>query len=335
MQRLAGISHKKEFKKVVAIFLSEAVKLSEKRNEIQRKHPGDPKIMQLNLDINKLVQNQKHKKWIEFVQTLTHRGNCSKLWSTVKRLSSSNAKPPANRALYFDAKKTTPRHDPRTCVNKFNQQYTPYPTKNENQKRNTLSTIRKLEIEGRMFKCNTVKEAVRATKKSKALVSDRIAPIHLYHLGPIALRYLTDTITLSVNSAKNFEHWKDGLITPLHKPGKPIDESYGFMPIALLSSIAKLTEKLLLSDFIEYPLKEHQHGIRPEHSTSTALSIVTNNIQKGLNQKKPCNRTLLVSLDLTAAFHTVDHNLLLRNILEAPIPNSTRWVASYLQGRFS
>ena len=33
-----------------------------------------------------------------------------------------------------------------------------------------------------------------------------------------------------------------------------------------------------------------------------------------------------------AAFDTVDHNLLLKDILEAPLTNSTnRWVASYLQ----
>ena len=79
----------RRIKTVVAIFPIEAVKLSEK--EIQRKSPEDPKITQLNHEINKLVQRQKRKKWIEFVQTLTHRGNCSKLWSTVKGILSSNA----------------------------------------------------------------------------------------------------------------------------------------------------------------------------------------------------------------------------------------------------
>ena len=71
------------------------------------------------------------------LQTLVHRGNCFKLWSAVKGLSSINAKPPANRAIYFDVKKTTPYHDPSKSVNKFNQQYTPHPKKNEKQKKNT------------------------------------------------------------------------------------------------------------------------------------------------------------------------------------------------------
>ena len=125
----------------------------------------------------------------------------------------------------------------------------------------------------------------------KTLGPYRIAPIQIHHLGPIALRYLTDTIILSVNSAKIPNIWKVGRVIPLQKPGKPIEKlQTNCTPL----SHCKTTKKLLLSDFIEYPPKVHQHGFRPEHSTLTVLNIVTNNIQKGLNQRKPCNRTLLV-----------------------------------------
>ena len=60
-------------KTVFANFPSEAVRRSEKRDEIQRKHPGDPKKTQRNHEISKLVQGHKRKKWVEFVQTLTQR----------------------------------------------------------------------------------------------------------------------------------------------------------------------------------------------------------------------------------------------------------------------
>ena len=129
---------------------------------------------------------------------------------------------------------------------------------------------------------------------------------------------------VSENSAKIRNLWKVGRVIPLHKPGKPIDKSKSFTAIALLSPNAKLTEKLLPRDFIGYPLKEHQHGIRNEHSTTTALKSVTNKKQKGLDQKKPCCRTLLAALDLTTVFDTVDDSLLLRDIIEAPLPNSTK-----------
>ena len=112
---------------------------------------------------NKFVQSEKRKKWIEFVQTLTHRSSCFKLWNTVKGLSSSNDKPPANRAIYFDAKKTTSHHDPTKCANKFSQQYTPQPKRNEKQKTNTLRTKRKLKIECKCLSL-TVQEAMRQKK---------------------------------------------------------------------------------------------------------------------------------------------------------------------------
>ena len=75
--------------------------------------------------------------------------------------------------------------------------------------------------------------------------------------------------------------WKVGWVIPLHKPGKPIDKSKSFRPIALLSLIAKLAEKLLI-DFIEYSLKEHQHGFRPEHSTTRALKMSPKTFKKAL-----------------------------------------------------
>ena len=84
---------------------------------------------------------------------------------------------------------------------------------------------------------------------------------------------------------------------------------------------------------MEYPLKEHHHGFRPERSTTTALNIVTNHT-KNLNQKNLA--TVLVALDLITTLAAVDQNLLLRAIPEATQLNSTkRWVASYLQGMFS
>ena len=113
--------------------------------------------------------------------------------------------------------------------------------------------------------------------------------------------------------------WEIGQVIPLHKPGKTIDESKGFRPIALLSHIAKLTS-----------LKEHQQGFRLEYSTTTALIIVNDDTEESLHQRQPCNCTLFLAFDLTAAFNTVDYNLLLRDLLGAPQTNSTKsGVASF------
>ena len=70
-------------------------------------------------------------------------------------------------------------------------------------------------------------------------------------------------------------------------------------------------------------------------TTQQQLSEGSPTIYKKAVIKKLCKRTVLVALDLTAAFDTVNHNLLLRDMIRASLPNSTKRVASDLQGRFS
>ena len=71
--------------KVVANFPNEAVKFSEKEMKLKKNPPGPPKRATKPWS-KKSVQGHKRKNWIKLVQTLTHRSNWSKLWSTVKRL---------------------------------------------------------------------------------------------------------------------------------------------------------------------------------------------------------------------------------------------------------
>lgn len=87
-----------------------------------------------------------------------------------------------------------------------------------------------------------------------------------------------------------------------------------------------LTEEIALAD--------HQHGFRKQHSTVTALHHISVQISTGLNQRLPCERSVLAALDLSKAFDTVDHDILLNDILETSIPGQIkRWLYNYLKGR--
>ena len=104
------------------------------------------------------------------------------------------------------------------------------------------------------------------------------------HLGPIALDYLANLYTQSINQAIVPPLWKVGRIIPLLKPGKPADQGPSFRPISLLSPLAKTLEAivpvLLNESFTSAP---HQHG----KGTATALQEITTHITNGLNCKKP------------------------------------------------
>ena len=75
-----------------------------------------------------------------------------------------------------------------------------------------------------------------------------------------------------------------------------------------------------------------QHGIRPKHSTFTALSTITADIAVGFSRKKPAHRTVLVALDQAAASQNMDHQQLFDCDFYTNMPAAIRcWLYNYMQ----
>ncbi|XP_072544863.1 uncharacterized protein [Salminus brasiliensis] len=75
----------------------------------------------------------------------------------------------------------------------------------------------------------------------------------------------------------------------------------------------------------------HQSGFKAAHSTETALIAVTEKLHAA---KAARLSSVLILLDLSAAFDTVDHKILLSILAGLGITGSAwQWFASYLQGR--
>ena len=101
-------------------------------------------------------------------------------------------------------------------------------------------------------------------------------------------------------------------VVPIHKGGQK-DLCNNYRPISLLSPINKIFEKLLYSRLYSYieqhnVLSEHQCGFRSGLSTSLAIYDMHENFlqntEKGLT-------TCAVFCDLSKAFDTLDHEMLL------------------------
>ena len=81
-------------------------------------------------------------------------------------------------------------------------------------------------------------------------------------------------------------------------------------------------------------LADTQHGFRAGRSTTTALLPLAQQIASGFNQNRPPQRIVVMAVDYSKAFDTVNHTALIRSLLYSSMDaNTVRWLCTYLRGR--
>lgn len=142
---------------------------------------------------------------------------------------------------------------------------------------------------------------------------------------------------MSLSTGKFPKSFKHALVTPLIKNSKMDENSMAsYRPISNLHYVSKLLERCVSKQLQEHLSKNSFHepfqsAYRPYHSTETALLRVQNDILVSMDEQKV---TLLVMLDLSAAFDTVDHTILLHRLESIGISGLVlSWFSSYLSNR--
>ena len=124
-------------------------------------------------------------------------------------------------------------------------------------------------------------------------------------------------------------------VVPLYK-SKDHQESNNYRPISLLLTLSKLLEKVMYKrtyGFLESSgqIYKSQYGFRTAHSCENALFELVSEIIKG---KQDGMHTLALVLDLSKAFHSLEHDVLLKKLYKYGIRGvALNWFKSYLSGR--
>ncbi|GFY31950.1 RNA-directed DNA polymerase from mobile element jockey [Trichonephila clavipes] len=122
----------------------------------------------------------------------------------------------------------------------------------------------------------------------------------------------------------------------LPKPNKDLKFPINFRPISLISSIAKIFEKILLSRIQQHAtdnsiIPDFQHGFRKETSTCHQLLRVANKIIHGFNHSKTTGGLFL---DVEKAFDRLWHNGLIYKMIHLHFPDYLIYIlADYLNDR--
>ena len=155
---------------------------------------------------------------------------------------------------------------------------------------------------------------------------------------PVLLPAIADIINQSLQAGVFPTSFKSALIIPtLKKPNLDPDCLGHYRPISNLPFVSKVLERVVCQQLLKHLhenslLASRQSAYRPSYSVETALTRVQNDLLQSLDDG---NEGILVLLDLSSAFDTLDHGMLLHRLKVtfgvSGIP--ANWFASYLHDR--
>ena len=151
------------------------------------------------------------------------------------------------------------------------------------------------------------------------------------------LPVLTKIINSSLQNGHFPKTWKDAMVFPLLKKIGVDFALDNLRPVRNLKFVSKLTEMAACNQVHSHVSANNlytslQSSYRKGHSTETALLKIVNDILLNMNKQ---HVTLLVLLDLSAAFDTVDHDILIQRLTTKFGINGVvfNWFKSYLEKR--
>ena len=298
---------------------------------------------------------KEYKEYCSILQSSLRKAKCSyyhkqfqnsisdikKTWSKINEVLCRKSKKAEMPDYFLDGNKVlTENVDIANCFNNFFANIGPTLANSiKGPMGQSYKDYLKIRIESN-FSFDTVDNGyvLNLIKKLKPKTSSGHDGLSSIMLGDIAVSVspiLTCIINQSLCTGIFPESLKVAKIIPIYKKeNQHLTDNY--RPVSLLPIISKIFEKVVFIQVYDYftqndLLYKSQYGFRKLHSTELAALEFTDKIVSNLEQGK---LPLAIFLDLSKAFDTIDHNILIDKLSYYGITGrALDWFKSYLHQR--
>ncbi len=177
-----------------------------------------------------------------------------------------------------------------------------------------------------------------SSSPNKSCCLDPIPTVLLKRFIDFFVPPITTILNLSLSSGTFPSTLKHSSISPLlKKPNLDPNDPNNYRPVSNLPFLSKLIERAIFIQFSDHLsshdlLPDRQSAYRQNYSTETALLNLRDDLLWAADDG---NGTAVVLLDLSAAFDTIDHDILLDRLNEhcGLTGPALSWFTFYLRGR--
>ena len=183
-------------------------------------------------------------------------------------------------------------------------------------------------------------EVVKLISRSpnKSCLLDPVPTWIVKEFSSLLAPFITRLFNASLDSGSYPQNFKHAIVLPLlKKENLDAAQLNNYRPISNLTFLSKLLERVVLERLQQYldrgcGLPRYQSAYRKCHSTETALLKVVNDLLLAADRGEV---SALCLVGLSAAFDTVDHELLLSRLQNrfGVVGTALNWFRSYLTNR--
>ena len=327
------------------------IKSINKRDKMYRNFksmsPNDPEYHNLkqNLSVyNAILKKSIRESKMKYYHAMfdKYKNDVKNTWKIISEIfNKRNRNKNSILEILVDGTSVT---DPSDIANKFNAFFAnigpslaaKIDTRNKKPFESYLQNTISSKFNFTLVDTEDVMKMIKKLKTKTSFGHDGITTKSLKILAPALLSSITLIVNQSLMTGIFPDDLKIAKVIPLHKKAEKLKMD-NYRPVSLLPAISKIFEKVVHIQLYNY-FKDNklffksQYGFRDEHSTELAALELVDHLHNELDKK---NVPIAIYMDLSKAFDTLDHNILLHKLKFYGVNGSElSWFESYLTHRY-